>query len=372
MKRAERNLLNALRRDVTENTIRCEIPCSCSLEGKQAIHEMLTIEKGMIATAIYWNPVKDELCINYTPAIKGYDDVTRQRQENGRIDVIESKLPRHEGIAWTGHRKPQEAQEAQEAPQQPQEAQESEEAKLAREEEEEEKEKEAKRGYYNKVTLQKFTEAYRSACEKVRAGEDLRVRISPNNSKMGNVASVSMLPFLSCPGICASTCGTICYAAKLANLRPAVLASYAINQAIAVLRPDLYWQQVRAAIAVSRFFRFHVSGDILSASYFAEMVKAAQDFPACEILAFTKKWETVNAWIDSNGNLPRNLHILFSGWETLSPVNPHQLPETNVYGKKEEPDPSWLLCGGNCAECGCRGLGCWQAKTGDVIAFRKH
>lgn len=220
----------------------------------------------------------------------------------------------------------------------------------------------------------KITAAVRTAVDALAAGDPaaLRVSVSQGNTKMGAVASVSLLPFVTCPARCAGTCGKDCYAAKLCNLRPSVLASYARNTAIALRKPDIYWQQVRAAMAASRWFRFHVSGDIPSATYFAEMVRACRENPHCETLVFTKRYEIVNAWMDRHGDLPDNLHILFSGWTNLRPVNPHNLPETTVYGRKETPADDWKLCGGNCMECGCRGVGCWQAQAGDTIAFRLH
>ena len=132
-------------------------------------------------------------------------------------------------------------------------------------------------GYYNEKTLAKFTAALKEAVEAVKAGELRNVTISNANSKMGAVASVSLLPFLSCPGRCAGTCGAKCYAAKLANLRPAVLKSYAKNQALAMYAPEIYWSQVNAAVMAVRFFRFHVSGDILNADYFAHMVEIARN-----------------------------------------------------------------------------------------------
>lgn len=227
-------------------------------------------------------------------------------------------------------------------------------------------------GFYNEKVIGKFTDALRKANEDVKSGTINKVTISDNNSKMGKVASVSLLPFLTCPSRCKGTCGGICYAAKIANMRPSVLTSYARNTAIAMHKPELFWAQVNAAMMAVRFFRFHVSGDILNAEYFGRLVSACKANRHCEVLVFTKRYEIVNAWISENGELPENLHLLFSGWENLKTINPHGLPETNVYGKGEEPDPEWKLCGGNCFECGCRGLGCWQAKKGDVVAFQKH
>lgn len=228
------------------------------------------------------------------------------------------------------------------------------------------------RGYYNEKVLNKFGTALNAAKAAVKAGEETQVRFSGGNSKMGAVASVSTLPFFTCPGICKDTCGKKCYAAKLANLRPNVLHNYAVNTALAIYKPVEYWRQVGEYVKGCRFFRFHVSGDIINAAYFRHMVEVALDNPHCEMLVFTKRYSVVNEWIDANGELPVNFHVLFSGWQGLQPDNPHNLPETNVYSCDAEFNDSWLTCGGNCFECGCRGVGCWQAKNGDVIAFKMH
>ena len=226
--------------------------------------------------------------------------------------------------------------------------------------------------YYTETTLQKFRGALNEAKDAVKAGQNLHTRISNGNSKMGAVASVSTLPYITCPACCRNTCGPNCCAAKLANLRPSVLRSWAFNTALAILRPDVYWAGVDAACKGVRYFRFHVGGDIMNAEYFSHMVKIATDNPATEILAFTKRFDVVNAWQDANGSLPANLHIMFSGWTNLCPVNPYNLPETNIFAKGSEPDDAWKICGGNCFNCACRGVGCWQAQRGDVIAFKLH
>ena len=228
------------------------------------------------------------------------------------------------------------------------------------------------KGYYNSKVINKFADAFQAAKALVESGADLRVRISNANSKMGNVSSVSTLPFLTCPGCCGHTCGIKCYAAKLANLRPAVLKSYAINTAIAKLRPDIYWQQVNAAVCAVRFFRFHVSGDIMDPDYFAHMIDTARNNPHTEILCFTKQFAIVNKYLDNGGAIPENMHILFSGWENLAPENPHNMPETNVFRDESGIRDGWKICGGNCFNCACRGVGCWQANKGDTIAFKMH
>ena len=232
-------------------------------------------------------------------------------------------------------------------------------------------------GYYNEKVINKFMDAFDAAKEEVKAGADLKVRISAANSKMGNVASVSTLPFLTCPGCAGSTCGKKCYAAKLANLRPSVLKSYAINTAIARERPDLYWKQVDAAAAAVRFFRFHVSGDIIDSKYFENMVQVVRNNSKTEFLCFTKRFKVVNRWIAAGNTIPENLHLLFSGWENLVPENPYKLPETDVVPKDFsgawwDMEDGWQMCGGNCFECAITGAGCWTAKAGETILFRIH
>lgn len=229
------------------------------------------------------------------------------------------------------------------------------------------------KNYYNETNLDKFNSELKNAMDRVKAGGAVKVSISTGNKKMGLVGSVSLLPFLTCPARCKETCGAYCYAAKLAALRPSVLKSYSNNTAIAALRPDLYWIQVRAAAAGFRFFRFHVSGDIMNGAYFSEMVKTAEMLPETRFLAFTKRFETVNDWIEKNGPLPKNLKILFSGEKNLKPVNPYNLPETTVYSdEKEFNREKWITCGGNCFTCGCAGCGCWNANNGETVAFKMH
>ena len=229
-----------------------------------------------------------------------------------------------------------------------------------------------KKGFYTEKNLAKFVNALKEAIELVKSGVEMHVSISNANSKMGNVASVSTLPFLTCPSRCKDTCGIDCYAAKFANLRPSVLKSYAKNTALAMYNPELFWSEVEIAVAGVRFFRFHVSGDIINMDYFLHMISCAVKNPKTEILVFTKRYEVVNEWISENGKLPENMHLLFSEWSNLRAENPYNMPTTNVFMDEDQIQENWKICGGNCFNCACRGLGCWQAKNGETIAFKKH
>lgn len=229
-------------------------------------------------------------------------------------------------------------------------------------------------GYFTMKTLRKFAVAFQSAACSL-AGKSVSwrdVSISQGNTKMGSVASVSLLPYLTCPQRCQGTCGARCYAAKLAVLRSSVLQAWSRNTVLAREYPFVYWEGVSRAMRTARFFRFHVAGDIPSSRYFSHMVQITRENPNTDVLCFTKRYDVVNDWISAHGALPANLHILFSGWSNLTPNNPYDLPETTVIEKGSAPAPGWKVCPGNCAECAGVGAGCWGASQGDTIAFHIH
>lgn len=227
-------------------------------------------------------------------------------------------------------------------------------------------------------SLNKLTAAFRAAAADLEAGTlEKAVTISAGNRKMGEIASVSLLPVLTCPGECKTTCGRYCYALKTALFRTSVMKSYAKNTVLALRDPESYWVQVEAAIKRSRFFRFHVSGDAPNMAYLERMITTAAQNPHCEILAFTKRHVWFNLWVAEHGGsiaeaIPANLHVLFSGEKNLKPVNPYHFPETVVIGKDEEIPENVTMCGGSCEHCFCGGLGCIRARQGETIGFIEH
>jgi hypothetical protein len=197
------------------------------------------------------------------------------------------------------------------------------------------------------------------------------VSISKGNRKMGTIPSVSLPPITTCPA--GVPCAKKCYAAKLCRIYPTVKNAYQNN--LDILNDDWceYWRQVRAAVKTTKYFRFHVAGDIPNAGYFKEMVITACQNPGTEILAFTKQYSIVNNYIDIVGGIPKNLHIIFSEWgDDWKVPNPHRLPTSTVIFKGDMPRDDWKVCGGNCTECACRGVGCWELKNGETIAFYEH
>ena len=113
------------------------------------------------------------------------------------------------------------------------------------------------------------------------------ISISTGNKKMGQIPSVSLPPVVTCKNC--STCAKKCYAAKLCRIYKTVREAYDRNLEILKEDRDSYFFQVKAAAITSRYFRFHVSGDIIDADYLDRMVKLARELKGTEFLAFTKK-----------------------------------------------------------------------------------
>lgn len=207
------------------------------------------------------------------------------------------------------------------------------------------------------------------------------VCISKGNTKMGALQSVSLPSIITCRKC---DCNTKCYARKIERLRPNVAKSYQRNLRILQEDPEKYWREVEAAIMVSRFFRFHVSGDIINLDYLYKMIEIAARHKHTEILCFTKQYEIINQAIDDYRGIcedafvedviPKNLHIIFSGWPGLHMVNPYNFPEAHVKFRdgSTTANANAYLCGGNCTECAIVGCGCWSLKAGEQIVFDEH
>jgi hypothetical protein len=205
----------------------------------------------------------------------------------------------------------------------------------------------------------------------------LKVSISKGNDKMGFIKSVSLPPVTTCPNWrkCLNEKGKlICYAVRMYKNKARGNVGRAWDRNLSILQADRdnYFIQVKAAAMLERFFRWHVSGDIIDADYLDRMVKLARECKQTTFMAFTKNYAVVNEYFN-NHRQPRNLKIIFSlPFNGSSVDNPHKLPTAAVILKGSEPADNWKICGGNCQECACRGVGCWELKKSETIAFYEH
>ena len=200
--------------------------------------------------------------------------------------------------------------------------------------------------------------------------ETTTICISKGNIKMGEIKSVSLPPVITCAENC--TCAKKCYAMRMYRRFKQVKESYDRNLNIYINNPTEYWKQVNDALCTSRFFRFHVSGDIPTYDYLVQMIETVRNNPHCNVLVFTKQYNFVNMAIESGIEIPSNLHILFSEWTGMPLPNPHNLPVAHVIFKGTKPQPNWKICSGNCLECAKANKNCWALKNGEHVAFHEH
>ena len=201
----------------------------------------------------------------------------------------------------------------------------------------------------------------------------MSVKISTSNSKLGLIPSVSLQPILSCRKDC--PCASDCYATKGRYRFHNVKQSLAHNLQCYKDNPDKYFRDILEALSgiISyRYFRWHAAGDIVDENYFEGMVLLAKQLPFTSFLAFTKKFEIVNSYIKSGGQIPDNLHIVFSAWgDDFKVVNPYLFPVAYVRFKDRENNNipfDAAECSGDCTNC----LQCWKIKKGESVVFNKH
>ena len=188
---------------------------------------------------------------------------------------------------------------------------------------------------------------------------------------MGSIQSVSLPAGLSCGGY---DCIKKCYARRIEQRRPSVKAAYEKNLRILNEKPDVYWREVEAAIMLSRFFRFHVSGDIPNALYLCKMTEVADRNQHCEIMCFTKRYDLVNSFLLCGMKIPKNLHIIFSVWPGITMANPNELPEAHIRFRDgtTTAHKNAIECSGNCTECAITDGGCWTLQNGEQVVFDEH
>jgi len=204
----------------------------------------------------------------------------------------------------------------------------------------------------------------------------MHVKISPGNSKMGSIPSVSLPAVVTCRKDC--SCVQKCYAHKLERIRANVRNAYKSNMDLYTNAPDVYWREVDGAMKMSRFFRFHVSGDIPDVDYLNNMMRLATINDHCQVLCFTKKFDMVNekltAMCEKGEQFPENLHLIFSGWKDLDMDNPYNLPEAHVKFRDGSTTAreNAVECHGNCTECATTDSGCWKLTRGQQVVFNEH
>ncbi len=121
-----------------------------------------------------------------------------------------------------------------------------------------------------------------------------------------------------------------------------------------------------------RYFRYFVGGDIPDAEFFELMVSASLVSIFTDSMFFTKQWHFVNDYCKS-GELPFNLHPVFSNGVNIKADNPYNFPESTMLFPWEPVEvEKGTICGGNCYECNLTTTGCWFMKKGQTVLLPVH
>lgn len=231
---------------------------------------------------------------------------------------------------------------------------------------------------YNEImTIKRYQNIKESVSlhnENVKKSE-VDVHISKGNDKT-RVPSFDTAPEFTCDKTKACF-KKGCYAKNLMRYK-GVLNAYIKNSLLYIKDPKGTQQKILNKIPFAGMFRWHVSGDILNAEYFNMMVDIAKKRPNVLFMAFTKKFEIVNSFLNDS-DLPENLNIIFSHWKGENVPNPNNLPLSVVRFKKDENihldglnltecpsnDKNW---NGSCATCAI----CWKMGQNKAVVFNQH
>jgi len=182
----------------------------------------------------------------------------------------------------------------------------------------------------------------------------LHTCITKGNRKIGRVLNVSLAPIITCCNC--KSCLKLCYDIKAVLQYKNVAYARAKNYVILIRNRDKYFNDIISALKHrkrNKYFRWHVSGDIIDTDYFDRMVKVARMFPDFTFWTYTKAYGFVNKWCELYGkeNIPSNLSVMFSEWKGVPMKNPYNFPVFSVWFHGTEKPVNVHWCPGNCEAC---------------------
>lgn len=205
------------------------------------------------------------------------------------------------------------------------------------------------------------------------------ISISNHNSKTGSCCNNLAFPTCTCRED-APCKASGCYCMKGRQAMCNVVAAYVRNLMIYNNNHDDFWDQVKFKIKHNPLplFRWFDAGDILDYEFFCGMVELAKAFPNIRFMSFTKKYDIVNEWLATNGDLPKNLNIIFSAWHIGWKVNnPFDMPVAYVDFKDQTLNPQFPKGITGCPNQSDKTITCsmcqkcWNKKIKAVV-FKQH
>ena len=139
------------------------------------------------------------------------------------------------------------------------------------------------------------------------------ISISEGNKKIGRTPNISLPPIVSC--VNCEVCYRKCYAMKAYRLYPDAKRAWDRNLEIASNEPDRFFMEIGMYLDLKKpgWFRWHVSGDILSQDYLYRMCRLARLFRKTKFCAFTKRFDLDFEMV----HVPSNFIVTFSMWPGL-------------------------------------------------------
>lgn len=199
-------------------------------------------------------------------------------------------------------------------------------------------------------------------------------KVSKGNSKLGIIYNMNVPVGITCaPDAPCQKEG--CYAKKGNYTFSNVKQCYSENLQSYYNNPEQAEQDILLQLphVESEYFtlyaRWHSSGDIVDMRYLHMMISIAEKRPYMKFLAFTKKYDLVNEYLQQYGDLPENLNIIYSHWRGY-PMN-NEYSKRPVAVVKELKDEGYIPnfeCNGHCDLC----FRCWNMQPGEVVQFKKH
>lgn len=204
----------------------------------------------------------------------------------------------------------------------------------------------------------------------------LSIHISLDNAKLGQqIPSVNFPPIVYCnPDAPCAKKG--CYACKGHFMLPNVKNGMKENMELWEKEPDRFFKLIDNALSLVayKFFRWFSSGDIPNEDFLNRMCKLARKHKETKFLCFTKKYDLVDTYVYRNHKIPKNLTIVYSVWDTFTPVNPYNFPTAHVRFKEMEgkiPEDAHK-CPKYCGNCVLGKQNCWMLKHRESVVFNKH
>ncbi len=194
-------------------------------------------------------------------------------------------------------------------------------------------------------------------------------KISKGNSKLGSVPNINVPAITTCRHD--APCKKECYACKGTFNYKNVKNRYAENLAVFLESPEKAELDLLSQLPYMGFIRLHTSGDFVNMDYLKMIVRICDKLPNVKFMAFTKKYELINEYIELYGELPENLKIIFSLWDGFACDNPHNFPTSAVQLKLGNIDPlpaNSFDCPGRCDQC----FKCWMLEKGENVLFQQH